>query len=621
MLEIPRMNRICLAAILTAVIISLALVWLAGTQPPHEAVRNDLLGVSDAYADRLFDDSYVHTINLLVPDVNWQFMVQHAMEEQYVLCDAEIDGEMIRNIAIRPKGNSSLASIAGAGSDRFSFKIEFDHYRPGNTYHGLDKLALNNLGQDISCLKDYLTYQMMAGMNVPGPLCAYTLLQLNGQDFGLYLAVEGIEDSFAVRNYGSSWTGNLYRPDVYAIESLTPAAFIDAPNAEIFQLDVNTLTPGDRVDALGPIINIAFAARRDQARISAGGYAGDDPDTYGVVFDTAVFGLQPGDKPRYMNAVKMLCTSGDPRSALDVANLCRYFAVHNFVNNYDSYTGIFAHNYYICEKDGRLSLVPWDYNLGFGAFSAECAYKCFARDSQWYQPMDMGASMSTEKSFVNYPIDTPLMSATMDERPLLRYLIGDAEGLALYHAAMDDFIAAYFRSGRYQQMVARARRLIAPYVEQGLTFYTAAEFETAADMVADYGRLRAESIEGQLAGTIPATMEGQQADYARLVDTGSLDLSRTIDFGGLAFGITPEEVCGILDAVFDGYDAADVEQLAADLSAEPSRIAALVGRLFRSSKLLSGALTKAAAPPLIFIITLLALVIALRRMKRTGGIK
>ena len=224
MLETSRMNRICIAAIVLAAVLSLVLMILGASQPPPKPVRNDMLGVSDDYADRLFDDSYVHRINLLVPDVSWQFMVQHAMEEQYILCDAEIDGEPIGSIAIRPKGNSSLASIAGAGSDRFSFKIEFDHYRPGNTYHGLDKLALNNLGQDISCLKDYLTYQMMVGMDVPGPLCAYTLLQLNGQDFGLYLAVEGIEDSFAARNYGADWTGNLYRPDVYAIESLTPAA-------------------------------------------------------------------------------------------------------------------------------------------------------------------------------------------------------------------------------------------------------------------------------------------------------------------------------------------------------------------------------------------------------------
>jgi spore coat protein CotH len=34
--------------------------------------------------------------------------------------------------------------INKADSERYSFKIEFDHFNDGETYHGLDKLALNN---------------------------------------------------------------------------------------------------------------------------------------------------------------------------------------------------------------------------------------------------------------------------------------------------------------------------------------------------------------------------------------------------------------------------------------------------------------------------------------------
>ena len=36
----------------------------------------------------------------------------------------------------------------------------------------------------------------------------------------------------------------------------------------------------------------------------------------------------------------------------------RYFVVHNFVCNFDSYTGSMIHNYYLYEKDGRLSMIP-----------------------------------------------------------------------------------------------------------------------------------------------------------------------------------------------------------------------------------------------------------------------
>ena len=36
-------------------------------------------------------------------------------------------------------------------------------------YHVLDKLSLNNLIQDITYIKDYLTYQLMAEFGVNAP--------------------------------------------------------------------------------------------------------------------------------------------------------------------------------------------------------------------------------------------------------------------------------------------------------------------------------------------------------------------------------------------------------------------------------------------------------------------
>lgn len=61
----------------------------------------------------------------------------------------DIDGESYQNVAIRAKGNTSLTQVASYGNDRYSFKIEFDHYDSSITYHGLDKLSLNNIIQDV----------------------------------------------------------------------------------------------------------------------------------------------------------------------------------------------------------------------------------------------------------------------------------------------------------------------------------------------------------------------------------------------------------------------------------------------------------------------------------------
>ena len=43
-------------------------------------------------------------------------------------------------------------------------------------------------------MKDYLAYTLMNRMGVPTPLCSFVQLSVNGEPWGLYLAVEGVDD-------------------------------------------------------------------------------------------------------------------------------------------------------------------------------------------------------------------------------------------------------------------------------------------------------------------------------------------------------------------------------------------------------------------------------------------
>jgi len=162
------------------------------------------------YEKRLFDQSRVHTLDIVMDD--WEEFLQTCTNEEYASCTVLIDGESVGIAGIRAKGNTSLSSVAAYGNNRYSFKIEFDHYEPGKTYYGLDKLSLNNLIQDKTFLKDYLAYTLMARMGVSAPLCSFVKIRVNGESWGLYLAVEAIEDSFLQRNYGAD-SGELYKPD------------------------------------------------------------------------------------------------------------------------------------------------------------------------------------------------------------------------------------------------------------------------------------------------------------------------------------------------------------------------------------------------------------------------
>ena len=68
-------------------------------------------------------------------------------------------------------------------------------------------------------MKDYLVYRLMGNFGVASPLCSYVYITVNGEDWGLYLAVEGVEDTFLERNYGKE-AGELYKAFGKAMDKL-----------------------------------------------------------------------------------------------------------------------------------------------------------------------------------------------------------------------------------------------------------------------------------------------------------------------------------------------------------------------------------------------------------------
>ena len=202
MLKSKTMNRVC-CAVMAVMVAASILLW--GTMEARRGDGSHEVG----YETYLFDTGTVHTINITMDD--WDAFIANATAEEYTDCNIEIDGEKYNHVAIRCKGNTSLSSVATLGSMRYSFKVEFDHYVEGMTYHGLDKISLNNLIQDATMMKDYLAYTLMNRMGVPSSLCSYVQINVNGEPWGLYLAVEGVEDAFMDRN--GMTTGELYKPD------------------------------------------------------------------------------------------------------------------------------------------------------------------------------------------------------------------------------------------------------------------------------------------------------------------------------------------------------------------------------------------------------------------------
>lgn len=470
------------------------------------------------YEKTLFNTSSVHSINIVMDD--WDDFIENCTSEKYYKCTVIIDNEAYKNVAIRGKGNTSLTQVQSYDNDRYSFKIEFDHYDNSNTYHGLDKLCLNNIIQDNTYMKDYLTYQMMNKMGVASPLCSYAYITVNGDDWGLYLAVEGIEESFLQRNYGKNY-GDLYKPDSsntindsnnqQADEKSSDDKKPDEVESELDNQNTQNENTAITDSNKQPNFNDQNGKNTDfqtpnQMMNSSDDvllkYSDDNFDSYSNIFDNAKTDVSDEDKTRLIESLKNLSENKNLDKTVDVDKVIRYFVVHNFVLNFDSYTGSMIHNYYLYEKDGQLQMIPWDYNLAFGGFQ----------------------SMSDATSLVNYPIDSPVSQGSVEDRPMLSWIFENEEYTSLYHTYFKEFISEYFDTDYFTNMIDVVTEMISPYVKKDPTkFCTYKEFKTGVSTLKEFCSLRAESISEQLDGTIGSTSDTQDKDT--LIDASGLQVS------------------------------------------------------------------------------------------------
>lgn len=402
------------------------------------------VSVSMAYESALFGTDEPIQIDIRMAQEEWEEMLDTATAEEYHSCDVLINDQQICNVGVRPKGNTSLSAIASdPDTDRFSLKLEFDHYVEGQTCLGLDKLILNNNYADATNMKEAVVYDMYQYLGADASLYNYAEISVNGEYLGVYLALEAVEESFLLRNYGTGGGGN------------------------------------------GADLN----------------YADDELSSYSDIWDGEVTNTGKADHRRVVTALRNISEGTNLEKYLDVDNILKYMAVHVFSVNLDSLSGNMAHNYYLYEYNGMLNILPWDYNLSFGGMNQE---------------PDSNAS-----EVVNDAVDTPFqMTAFFDA------LLENEEYRSRYHEYLRELSQEYVLGGRFQEVYQRIRGQIDTLVETDPTaLYSYEEYEAGAEMLYRTVMLRAESVNGQIGGTIPATDEAQRTDAADLVDASEIDIS------------------------------------------------------------------------------------------------
>ncbi len=346
-------------------------------------------------------------------------MRNYAADESYYPATVTIDGAECNTAGIRTRGN--VTYVTNARSQRYSYRLNFNKYGKGGNINGLDELCLNNMAYDPSFLREYLTYKAFAYLDAKAPLVSLAAVSVNGESAGVYLAVEAVDNDFLERCFGNS-DGDLYKAG--RDSALVNGAFG-------FELNKGTDTALSKVTALS-------------------------------------------------NALK---TKEGISDILDVSSVLKYAAVNAVITNEDSYMGKKAQNYYLYESGGKLSVLPWDYNLAFGTDTS-------ARKDAYTVKTELSGASVTEPYFDVQASDRPLVSVLLENDEYKREYLS-------YISKLTEFL------DMTQKDLKLLEGILAPYVAADTTkFYSEELFENEFNDYPDtlYGFMKArnESVRSQL---------------------------------------------------------------------------------------------------------------------------
>jgi hypothetical protein len=248
-------------------------------------------------------------------------------EPDYFEVDVHYQDKVWPKVAMRFKGNSSLAMTWQQGLRKIGFRLHFDHFEDkypqikNQRFFGFQELSLSAGASDDSLMRDALASYLLSAFDLPVAKASpyqITRIDENGHEiyWGLYTVLEDISDQFTQRYYGEN-RGNLYKPE------------------------------GNSANWVG--FDEAGFEKKNNA---------SDADWSDI--QTAIEAL-------HADRSNLATWQENLEKIFNVDGFIKWLAVNQCIENWDVY-GAIAHNYYLyglSSKNGQLQWIPWDHNEAF----------------------------------------------------------------------------------------------------------------------------------------------------------------------------------------------------------------------------------------------------------------
>lgn len=232
-------------------------------------------------------------------------------------------------IGVRLKGESSFRDLGG----KAAFKLKFNEFVKGQKFLGLKRMTLNNMVQDPSMVHETLSYAAFRAAGVPAPRTGYADVRVNGEEFGMHLNLEALDDVAMERLFGG-----FEAPPQHLYEG---QAGVDVLPGEAGGFEVDEGEEGDRSDLEALIAAVAATSPGFSERVAA---------------------------------------------HADLAEMTRMWALERYIAHWDGYSGHAQPNNYYLYSDpaGAFQMLPsgtdqaWSHSpVGFGPPGPALFEACF----------------------------------------------------------------------------------------------------------------------------------------------------------------------------------------------------------------------------------------------------
>lgn len=332
--------------------------------------------------------------------------VADATETSYVSATVTFNGEIWNSVGFRYSGNSTLRSSWRNGTDKISFRLDFDEFEEvdpstqDQRFFGFKQIAFKSNSHDASYLHEKVAADIFRESGVAASQTAFYEVYLDHGDgseyLGLFTAVEIVDDTLIKSRFEDD-SGNVYKPEgagaAFVAGTFTEEGFEKQTNEE---------------EADWSDIQAVFEALNSDLRIS-------DPAAWRKNLE----------------------------SVFDVDAFIRWLAVDTIIQNWDTY-GSMAHNYYLYTDptDRLVTWIPWDNNEAL-------------------KSKNSGGNGAPAQS-----VRTLDLSSVGEAWPLIRYLMDDPVYFEKYQQYLQETVDTAFQPEKLADTIQKYHDMIEASVQK-----------------------------------------------------------------------------------------------------------------------------------------------------------